>query len=300
MLPNERLCACSPRCTHAASPQLLMAWDVLHLQAFQLRDHALRNLSEGITIADPNQPDTPIVYVNDAFCRITGYSRDDVIGKNCRFLQGPETDAGAIERLHLAIQEVRSAAQRVSLTTRPRCGAGQWQWLLRRLEGLSGGGSLRLQLGLGPAGVARGASIESGLADGGRQTDSPTEGRALKRRAALQCGPSGPGGHRGAAQLPEKRREVLESAQHDARARLRRCVHATFSWLEYAGAAAARAVLDGVGGARRVASPNSPLVIGADVQLLPVQRTWLVSSQFVRMSSRPELSWGHWGWALIT
>ncbi|KAK9834967.1 hypothetical protein WJX81_000233 [Elliptochloris bilobata] len=73
--------------------------------AFQLRDHALSNLSEGITIADPNLPDTPIVYVNEAFCRITGYAREEVIGRNCRFLQGPDTDPEVVERLRTALEQ---------------------------------------------------------------------------------------------------------------------------------------------------------------------------------------------------
>ncbi|KAK9819724.1 hypothetical protein WJX72_001676 [[Myrmecia] bisecta] len=75
--------------------------------AFQLRDHALSNLSEGITIADPNLPDQPIVYVNEAFCRITGYSREDVVGRNCRFLQGPDTDSVMVDRLRGAIRDGR-------------------------------------------------------------------------------------------------------------------------------------------------------------------------------------------------
>ena len=62
---------------------------------------------QGITIADPNLPDCPIVYVNDAFCKITGYARDEVIGRNCRFLQGADTDMAAVDRLRTAIREVR-------------------------------------------------------------------------------------------------------------------------------------------------------------------------------------------------
>jgi hypothetical protein len=52
--------------------------------AHLLRDHALSNLREGITIADPNLPDTPIVFVNQAFLAMTGYSREEVLGRNCR------------------------------------------------------------------------------------------------------------------------------------------------------------------------------------------------------------------------
>ncbi len=54
---------------------------------WRLRDHALSSCSEGITIADPSRPDAPLIYVNDAFLQITGYTREDVIGRNCRFLQ---------------------------------------------------------------------------------------------------------------------------------------------------------------------------------------------------------------------
>ena len=61
---------------------------------------------QGITIADPNLPDTPIVYVNEAFCRITGYAREEVIGRNCRFLQGPDTDPTVVDRLRTALEQV--------------------------------------------------------------------------------------------------------------------------------------------------------------------------------------------------
>lgn len=74
--------------------------------AFKLRDHALSNLSEGITIADPNLPDCPLMYVNEAFCRMTGYEREEIIGRNCRFLQGPETDKASVARIRAAMEQV--------------------------------------------------------------------------------------------------------------------------------------------------------------------------------------------------
>lgn len=46
----------------------------------------------GVTLADPDQEDMPIVYANKAFENITGYSQQDIIGHNCRFLQGKDRD----------------------------------------------------------------------------------------------------------------------------------------------------------------------------------------------------------------
>ncbi len=63
--------------------------------------------SNGLVIADPNQPDTPVVYVNPAFERITGYSADEVLGYNCRFLQGTDRDQPDLEGLSSAIREGR-------------------------------------------------------------------------------------------------------------------------------------------------------------------------------------------------
>ena len=45
----------------------------------------------GFVVSDPDQPDNPLVYVNDSFLRLTGYSREEMLGENCRKLQGPET-----------------------------------------------------------------------------------------------------------------------------------------------------------------------------------------------------------------
>lgn len=52
-----------------------------------LKEAAMDAVREGITIADCSQPDMPLIYINKGFCKMTGYSRDEVLGKNCRFLQ---------------------------------------------------------------------------------------------------------------------------------------------------------------------------------------------------------------------
>ncbi|GGY47534.1 PAS domain-containing protein [Parvularcula lutaonensis] len=54
---------------------------------------------------DPSQPDNPIVYANEAFTKLTGYSHDEVIGRNCRFLQGPDSDQAEIEKIREAIRK---------------------------------------------------------------------------------------------------------------------------------------------------------------------------------------------------
>lgn len=72
-----------------------------------LKDRALSATAEGITIADARAADRPLIYVNAGFERLTGYARDDVLGRNCRFLQGAGTDAETISELRDAIEAAR-------------------------------------------------------------------------------------------------------------------------------------------------------------------------------------------------
>jgi PAS domain S-box-containing protein len=59
------------------------------------------------TVSDPEVPDNPLVYANEAFCTMTGYDASFVIGRNCRFLQGEGTDPAAVDELRAAISEKR-------------------------------------------------------------------------------------------------------------------------------------------------------------------------------------------------
>jgi PAS domain S-box-containing protein len=61
----------------------------------------------GISVADMRQPDEPLIYVNNAFTALTGYSRELAVGYNCRFLQGPDTDSTEVQRIRQAISEGR-------------------------------------------------------------------------------------------------------------------------------------------------------------------------------------------------
>lgn len=58
----------------------------------------------GVTLSDPDQPDSPIVYANKAFERLTGYEQDEIIGRNCRFLQGPDKEQPEIDTIRAALK----------------------------------------------------------------------------------------------------------------------------------------------------------------------------------------------------
>jgi PAS domain S-box-containing protein len=68
----------------------------------------LDTVVNGVTLSDPDQPDNPIVYANAAFELITGYDRDEIIGRNCRFLQGEDRDQPEIVTIREALREQRS------------------------------------------------------------------------------------------------------------------------------------------------------------------------------------------------
>jgi PAS domain S-box-containing protein len=65
---------------------------------------AVRATRMPMVITDPNQPDNPIVFCNVAFQQLTGYDREEIIGRNCRFLQGPDTDRAEVARIRNAIE----------------------------------------------------------------------------------------------------------------------------------------------------------------------------------------------------
>lgn len=65
---------------------------------------AINSSTNGITVADCRLPDMPLMYVNPAFETMTGYAIDDVVGKNCRFLQGTDSDQPALAVLRKAIR----------------------------------------------------------------------------------------------------------------------------------------------------------------------------------------------------
>jgi len=75
-------------------------------QAMALHDRVLRSSPHGVTIASVTG-DNPLIYVNPAFERITGYAAEEVIGRNCRFLQAADRDQDALIEIRTALSEQR-------------------------------------------------------------------------------------------------------------------------------------------------------------------------------------------------
>ena len=68
---------------------------------------AVRATRMPMVITDPRQADNPMVFVNDAFCRLTGYDRREILGRNCRLLQGPQTNPDTVRRIGEAVAAVQ-------------------------------------------------------------------------------------------------------------------------------------------------------------------------------------------------
>lgn len=68
---------------------------------------SLTTSQQNFTVSDPSLPDNPIVYASQGFLDLTGYRMDQILGRNCRFLQGPGTDRKAVEIIRKGVQEGR-------------------------------------------------------------------------------------------------------------------------------------------------------------------------------------------------
>ena len=76
-------------------------------QEYRLVASVVDNLSSGVLLSDPNLPDNPIIFANQSFTAITGYSTEEVCGRNCRFLQGVATDPIIAQEIREAIEARR-------------------------------------------------------------------------------------------------------------------------------------------------------------------------------------------------
>lgn len=100
-------------------PEILMTKDVQRTESWERVERekdirqgidlatTLERIEKNFVISDPRLPDNPIIYASDSFLELTEYSREEILGRNCRFLQGPDTDQGTVQRIREAIQEQR-------------------------------------------------------------------------------------------------------------------------------------------------------------------------------------------------
>jgi len=73
----------------------------------QLFAAALEGTANGLIVVDAHSDEQPILYANAAFTQLTGYSNTEVVGRNCRFLQGADTDAAVVKEFRAALQAGR-------------------------------------------------------------------------------------------------------------------------------------------------------------------------------------------------
>ena len=80
----------------------------------QVKTRAMDAAAIGLCLTDPNQPDNPLVYVNEGYQEMTGYDADEVLGKNPRHLQGPETEPEPNERMREAVANTEPCAVEIT------------------------------------------------------------------------------------------------------------------------------------------------------------------------------------------
>ena len=89
---------------------------------------AVRATRMPMIISNPRLPDNPTVFANDAFVRLTGYPREEILGRNCRFLQGPATDRDSIRRISEAVRSRQSIE--IDIRNHRKDGSTFWNRLL--------------------------------------------------------------------------------------------------------------------------------------------------------------------------
>lgn len=93
----------------------------------RLLERGIQATPNGVVMADASQPGMPLVYANDVFYALSGYAPDEVLGHNCRFLQGPDTDPEAVTAIRWAIRERQPAE--VTLLNYRKDGTPFWNHL---------------------------------------------------------------------------------------------------------------------------------------------------------------------------
>ncbi|MGK2877804.1 MAG: PAS domain-containing protein [Solirubrobacterales bacterium] len=117
------------------TPSLSLAMERFELErrrdeneaALKLRDRALTAATQGVVITDARSGDNPVIYVTPAFEDLTGYTSEEMVGRNCRILQGEATDPVAVRKIHDAVEA--GAACEVELVNYRKDGSSFWNLL---------------------------------------------------------------------------------------------------------------------------------------------------------------------------
>ncbi len=103
VFPQVSVPQISPNSTPNSTPGVHSVALLTPLQ--QLQERVVTSLYEGIVIADAQLPDMPLIYVNPAFEKLTGYSKTEILGRNCRILHEMESGQPALDEVRVALRE---------------------------------------------------------------------------------------------------------------------------------------------------------------------------------------------------
>jgi PAS domain S-box-containing protein len=143
---------------------------------------AIRATRMAMIVTDAHQSDNPIIFANDAFLALTGYARDEVIGRNCRFLQGPDTDPVQVDRIRRAVADGEDIA--VDILNYRKDGSTFWNALyLSPVRGKAGEIAYFFASQLNVSDKKR---IELELGDTRTQLEAAVEARTADLTQALQ------------------------------------------------------------------------------------------------------------------
>ncbi|XP_015952211.1 phototropin-2-like [Arachis duranensis] len=105
--------------TPIIEPEVLMTQEITRTESWERAERerdirqgidlatTLERIEKNFVISDPRLPDCPIIFASDSFLELTEYTREEILGRNCRFLQGPETDQATVQKIRDAIREQR-------------------------------------------------------------------------------------------------------------------------------------------------------------------------------------------------
>ena len=94
-----------PKCSILRVDHPVLAWARANKAWANSLVKALQTAQQNFVITDPSLPDNPIVFASQGFLTLTGYALESVLGRNCRFLQGPRTDPRAVAKIRKAVDE---------------------------------------------------------------------------------------------------------------------------------------------------------------------------------------------------